>query len=161
MPSEETQENLVADGQYGHEYCVKCGYNLTGLGREGRCPECGLSIATGVETRKYPYAHLRLRHQLLFVVTTACLPVFWFMLNCLGRLILPVRSVAILQLMNLIAVPLLLLMCFLVVALLVRCIRFGLMPRDIYYRPINEFAYAGLFLISLIAVFAFLVGALG
>src|SRR5215208_5925253 len=28
--------------------CVRCGYNLRTLGREGKCPECGASVAASL-----------------------------------------------------------------------------------------------------------------
>ncbi len=41
-------EDKVSSAVVDHVICTDCGYNLFGLNRDGRCPECGAAVADSV-----------------------------------------------------------------------------------------------------------------
>ena len=68
--------------------CGKCGYDLSGLGRQGRCPECGtvFNLATGKGVRSASDAMRRGDRLVRRLRTIACALFGVAMLACAGCL---------------------------------------------------------------------------
>jgi hypothetical protein len=56
--------------------CASCGYNLRGLAGDGRCPECGASVARSLETHLNPIAPA----QVLWARTVLAGLIMWLVL---------------------------------------------------------------------------------
>lgn len=58
-PTDPSTVRSVGDGILDDRMCRRCGYNLRGLRRDGRCPECGTAVAISLEGDLLRYADPR------------------------------------------------------------------------------------------------------